>query len=276
MSPSFLQQVAKMAEVADKISKIANLGTMTTKGILVNKELSKWANEGAKIQSLINKGLDASTSMSNYARMTNLVHTAPVYIKNAVDFKPIQFLEPLSLKNIKLSFEGSVTLAEISSLRNQVVHLDHISAKHEQKIQEKKKIEADLLSWFQNEESIDFQYEPYSWKLNEHFENKWVDFNTDVLYEATGIFKMQKEVEEYNKSLRDYESLQKFLELINIQLELKEEQRIVSLIYSLKKWLSSVFRLFQINRREYFRRINSFLFKNLDDYHSTALLSVGY
>ncbi len=276
MSPSFLKQVAKMAEIASKISKIANLGTMTTKGILVNKELSKWANEGAKIQSIINKGLDVSTSTSNYIKMTNLVNTAPVYIKNAVDFKPLQFSEPPALKNIKFSFEGSVTLAEISALRNQVVHLDHISAEHELKIQEKKKKEADLLSWFQNEHGSDFQYEPFKWDLSKDFLDKIFDFDADLLIDTTGVLSMQKQVEEYKKSLQDYESVQKFLELINIQSELKEEQRIVSLIYSLKKWLSSVFRLFQINRREYFRRINSFLFKNLDDYHSTALLSVGY
>lgn len=56
----------------------------------------------------------------------------------------------------------------------------------------------------------------------------------------------------------------------------KVTTRLLLFILSVRLRLNRVFSLYRLNRRDNFRKINSFLFKNLDDSHSIALVSQGY
>lgn len=59
----------------------------------------------------------------------------------------------------------------------------------------------------------------------------------------------------------------------------RKKQILISLLSKLikiKKEISKTVKLYKINRREYFRKIYCFLFKNLDDTDSVALISFAY
>lgn len=64
-----------------------------------------------------------------------------------------------------------------------------------------------------------------------------------------------------------------FAEYLRCEEEIEYESSKIEILKKLYKSIKSGFRKFALNKREFFRKINSFHFKNLDDYHSLPLIT---
>ncbi|RZJ65624.1 MAG: hypothetical protein EOO50_13320 [Flavobacterium sp.] len=278
MPATLLEQASKMAAMANKISKIAKMGSLATKGILINNDIVKWADEGAKIHSIMSKG--AYSSLANNIRISNLVMSAPVFVVDAIKLKPFEELVPLpDYSKIWLQHSPShiISTDQLGTIRNHVVHLESISSMYQDELRQKQKAQEELLKWFETKEyevpSGDYVFQGTgAISVSTKFISR---ANVDALNRVVGLSLAEDAFNE-RKRVIDFELITKLVALLEIVDEIQEGQKVLDLVRGLIKGLCSIFKQFQINRRESFRRINSFLFKNLDDYHSLSLISLRY
>jgi len=281
MNSAIFEQAAKMAELANKVNKLANAGSMATKGILLNERILKWASEGTKVHSLINKGLNGS--MATQIKMYNLYKSAPTYIKHAI--KPTIIHEGYRIISAdELKFESHLTVLKTENFKffnNNISQLETFLSTREIELQRKKKNEAELKQLLENTNFCDVSNDLHHiGEPRDIFGMTGLDLHSwgGEFIDASdfGLRFIQKQADETRQAFADYESFKKLIALLDLQDEIKQYEKEIIQIRSAINWFSSLFKRFQINRRERFRRINSFLFKNLDDYHSQTLLSVGY
>lgn len=79
-----------------------------------------------------------------------------------------------------------------------------------------------------------------------------------------------------NPSLYEQVILALLGHLIYAEQEIKKNEKFILFLKAVKSVLNKVSKRFQINKREFIRKITSLDFKNLDDTHSFALISLRY
>ncbi|MGQ2984880.1 hypothetical protein [Flavobacterium sp.] len=302
MDPELLKKIQKIAVIADKVSKFAKMGSMATKGILINKEITKWSKDGHRVQTLLKRGMENDLSVQ--LKMTEFLKSTPDFISHyasqsdavmpktaAVKYYGGGLAEPIdSIGNSgniisqtkKLSkFYGGGLPTDIlhyydnGSIGKDLRHLDFLAEVSLQEIKIKKKIETKLIDEIKSENfDLDRGYNDPILNIDA-FQYLSMQKHIDALNSVV-LAQIVEDPVRRRPPVLDWSYLRAILELLELNEEIKERQKFIVLVKSFKKLLCSVFRQFQINRRESFRKINSIIFKNLDDYHSLALTSAGY
>lgn len=262
MPATMLDIIQKTVDMQEKLAKITKLSSHVHTE-LISPNMTFWSNEAHKPHSSL-----------------QFVH----------DFKCLKFDDPYSnvFNSINSFSESSATIKvfkgaeDYINLKNRYLELDTISHLFQQQIQDRKKKEADILESLKKRESNYPYIVPAPPKQSTTVIGNTIigtvdcKKSIDLLNELVRFELENFDSHIYKSTFLDWDYLHELYQLQAVRSEISEKQKIVNLIITIKKWLSSVFRRFQINRREFFRKINSFLFKNLDDYHSMSLTSVGY
>lgn len=259
-SATLFANIDKMAKMADVASKMATIAESAVKFSNMYSKSSELANSNPLLQKILsNTNIIASTHVLN--KPLNLVFPNTEFSKYTTIAKNVEVSKHVS--NI-LSIEERNKLVHSKRIVESLSFLDTVSAIAKKENEEKKKLHSLLGNWINDVNSFG------------HICSPTMDDPCSVSYynkiESQIAFSLDIDIHTLSQQAY-YEHLSMFLKNDN---EIKENDRLISIVKAVKSFLNSCLKRFQINKREFIRKMNSFFFKNLDDCHSITLVSIGY
>ncbi|RZJ71725.1 hypothetical protein [Flavobacterium sp.] len=301
MDPTIHDKIISIVSASSKAAKAADASSWATSMMETSAKVSKICETVLKVP-------DVSTQFVDYIQFSEKWKQliAPQHIKDvnqlvSLDFHSFpsygitQWKDIASIENL---IQSNVSVNDVLANKfwvdksRELSNLQILSEKAHRELEEKKKVESEILDALKTKLKVQERNEiakPYtsdSSRVFSFLEESETTYNPKFIVSSEYLLKKLSILGE-NINLADlYEPhhyrvisedfYNRLLSLEAVQEDIKENSKFIEFVDLFERILSRVVSVFQINKRDFIRRIQNLTFKNLDDYHSTPVISLGY